>query len=66
MKRRPFENFVGKGENAGKQHFPPSPTMFSTDPKTNFLFLVTLILLSGNALNLNQAKNWYDCSLNKR
>ena len=26
----PFENIVGKGENAGNQHFLLFPTMFST------------------------------------
>ena len=29
-RRRPLENIVGKGENAGSQHFYPFPTMFST------------------------------------
>ena len=29
--KKPFENIVGKGENAGNQHF---PTMFSTLSKT--------------------------------
>ena len=31
-------------------------TMFSTLPKTNFKFLVTMILSSANALNLVKAK----------
>ena len=30
--KRPFENTVGKGENAGNQHFSPFPTMFSILP----------------------------------
>ena len=29
-KKKPFENIVGKGENAGNQHFLLFPTMFST------------------------------------
>ena len=28
-KKKAFENLVGKGENAGNQHFLPFPTMFS-------------------------------------
>ena len=28
MKEKPFENFLGKGENAGNQHFPPFPQCF--------------------------------------
>ena len=41
---KPFENIVGKGENAGNQ--------FSTLPQTN----VTFILSSANALNLDWPK----------
>ena len=28
LRKKDFENIVGKGENAGKQHFSPFPTMF--------------------------------------
>ena len=48
-------NIVGKGENAGDQHS-PLPTIFSTLPPKNFIFLVAFILLSANALNLNKSK----------
>ena len=30
MRKKPFENTVGKGENAGNQHFLLFPTMFFT------------------------------------
>ena len=48
----PFENIVGKEENAGKPAFSSFPTTFSTFLKTNFNFRVTFILLSANAFNL--------------
>ena len=50
LKQTAFENIVGKGENAGNQHF---LTMFPTLPKPNFSFSFTIILLSANALNLD-------------
>ena len=34
LKRRAFENIVGKGENAGNCHFFPLLTIFSTIAKT--------------------------------
>ena len=46
------ENIVGKGENAGNQHFLFFPTMFSTSLKTNFTFSVRFTL--SNAFNLDQ------------
>ena len=51
LRKRPFENFTGKGENAGNQHFTLIPIMFSILPKTNFSCSVTLILLSASAFN---------------
>ena len=56
LKKKSFENIVGKGENAGNQHFSPFPTMFSTHSKTNFSLSATFILLSSNAFNLNWPK----------
>ena len=55
LSRKPFENIVGKRENAGNQHFLLFPTMFSTLHKTNFMFSVTFILLSVNAFNLEKS-----------
>ena len=37
-----FENIVGKGENAGNQHFLLFPTMISTLLKASFKVLATL------------------------
>ena len=54
---KPFENIVGKGENAGNQHFLLFPQCFLSIPKTNFNSSVTFISLSGNAFNLDQSKN---------
>ena len=50
LKNKPFENIVGKGENAA---FSPFPAMFSTHSKKKFCFKFTFILLSANALNLD-------------
>ena len=38
LKKGPFENIVGKEENAGNQHFLLYSIMFSTPPKANFSF----------------------------
>ena len=56
LRRKAFENIVGKGENAGSKHFLLFPTMFSTLPNQNFNFLVTFILSSANAFNLDGSK----------
>ena len=51
-----FENIVGKGENAGNQHFLLFPIMFSTLLKTNFNIWVTFTLSSANSFSLDQSK----------
>ena len=43
---------MGKGENAGNQHFLLFPQCFSTLSKTNFNFSATSIFSSANAFNL--------------
>ena len=52
---KPFENIVGKGENAAKQHFLLFP-LFRTIPK-RICFQVTFILAYANAFNMDQSKN---------
>ena len=47
---------MGKGENAGNQHFSPFPKMFSIILKTEIIILASFTFLSANALNLDQAK----------
>ena len=47
---------MGKGKNAGNQHFLLFPTMFSPLPKTIFIFSVMFTLSSANAFNLDQSK----------
>ena len=54
--KKPFENILGKGENACNQHSLLFQKMFSTLPKRNFNVLVAFILSSAIALNLNQSK----------
>ena len=54
---KPFKNIVGKGKNAGNQHFLLFPTLFPTLPQTIFNFPVTFILSSASAFNLDQSKN---------
>ena len=38
LKKKPFENNVGKGENAGNQHSLLFPQCFLPIPKTTFVF----------------------------
>ena len=52
----PFENIVGKGENADDQHFFAFPTMFFSLPNINFKCSLPLILSSANSFNLDQYK----------
>ena len=59
LRKEAFENILGKGENAGNQHFLLFPEMFSTIPKTNFNFLSCIILSSASCLNLNWAKFFF-------
>ena len=54
--KKPFENTVGKGENAGKQNFSFSLQCFAPIKK-GICFQVTFILLSANAFNLEHSKN---------
>ena len=57
LHKKPYENILGNGENAGNQHaFSHFPTMFSTFLKTNLNFSATFILSSANAFNLDQFK----------
>ena len=56
LKKNPFENIVGIGENASNQHFLLFIIMFSTLPKPNFNCSFTFILSSAHALNLEQSK----------
>ena len=53
---KPFENIVGKGENAGNQHFLLFPQCFLPVLKTIFNFSVTVALSSANTFNLDQFK----------
>ena len=53
---KPFENIVGKGENAGDQHFLLFQQCFLPVQKTNFNFSVRSILSSANAFNLDSSK----------
>ena len=55
LKKEPFENIVGKEENAGNQHFHLFP-QFSILPRTNFVIWVTFNLLSANAFNKDWSK----------
>ena len=57
LKMKAFENIVGKGENAGNQHFPLFPQCFLPFPPKKFHFWVAFIFSSTNAFNLDQSKN---------
>ena len=56
LKKKDFENIMGKGENAGNQHFLLDPQCFLPFPNQISIFGLHLFLLSANALNLNQSK----------
>ena len=47
---------VGKGENAGKQHFLLFPHCFLHFQKQIFNYLIAFILSSANAFDLDQPK----------
>ena len=51
-----LENIVGKGENAGTQHFLLFPQCFLLFPTQTSMFWVTIVLSSANALNLDGFK----------
>ena len=55
MKKKHFENIVGKGENADNQHFRLFPQCFLPIPE-RFCFYVKFILSSANAFNLDKSK----------
>ena len=46
--KKAFENIVGKGENAGNQHFLLFPTMFSSPSETE--------IITGKSFNLVKSK----------
>ena len=46
--KKPFENIAGKGENAGNQHFLLFSQCFLHFPRSNFIFIISFILLSTN------------------
>ena len=54
LKHRAFENYVGKGGNAGNQHFSFSHNVFHPIKERNHL-LTTLLLPSENAFELVEA-----------
>ena len=56
LKKKPFKNFVGKGENAGKQHFLLFPQCILPIPK-RISVLSYIYFFSANAFNLHQSKN---------
>ena len=56
--KNPLENIVGKGENAGYQHFLLFPQYFPYFPtQISIVFSLTFILLSASAFNLDKSKN---------
>ena len=57
LEKNPFENIVGKGENAGSQHFLLFPQCFQPIPKRISVFWGTFILSSAISFNLDQYKN---------
>ena len=56
LNKKPFENIVGKGENAGNQHFLLFPQCFQTLPNQISNFHSHLFLGLQNAFNLDQSR----------
>ena len=58
LKEKPYENNVGKGENAGDQHFLLFLAMFSNLSEKEIIILATITcnLSSANSLNLVNSK----------
>ena len=54
---KPFESIVGKGENAGNQHFLLFPQCFLLFPRQISIFESHFVLSSANALNSDKSKN---------
>ena len=54
--KMPFENIVGKRENAGNQHFLLFPQYFKPFSNQISIFLVTFVLTFAIAFNLEQSK----------
>ena len=55
--KKPFENIVGKGENAGNQHFPLFPQCFLPFPKQISIFQPNVICLLQMLLIWTSMKN---------
>ena len=55
------KNIVGKGENAGTQHFLLFPQCFFLNQKRIFVFKLHLFCPSAYALNLDQSRNFPSC-----
>ena len=58
LKWKPFENIVGKGENAVKQHFLPFPQCFLPFPKQISIFQRNLILSQTTNFRLFQTERF--------
>ena len=56
LKKKAFENIVGKGENAGNQHFLLFPQCFLFFPTQILIFESGLFCCLQNALNLDSSK----------
>ena len=56
LRKIPFENIVGKGENDGNQHFLIFPTVSCTLSKKEIINLETFNLSSVNAFSFVKAK----------
>ena len=57
LKKKAYENMVGKGENTGNQHFLLFPQCFLLFPKPISSFELHFDLSSINAFNLDKAKD---------
>ena len=56
LRSKPYENIVGKGQNAGDHNFLLFPQYILLIPVQTSIFEVTFILSSTNAFNLDQSE----------
>ena len=54
IRKKPFENIVGKSENASDQHFALSPCFLSLPKQISIIF--AFIYLCANAFKLDQSE----------
>ena len=56
LRKKSFENIVGKGENAGNQHFLLFPQCFLPCQNTKNIFFTNILFVNGNCFEFGQVQ----------